>query len=418
MFKFIKKFFKEPETEEILLSELNAWLKNESATLPIGTTIKEYYSKIDEIKIKIKEKLALLHDKTISEKDKKQVEARVRNIVTGHKENYIKEVDRFSELIEIEKKESYKTIEDYQKAIKFNQELDAQMEQLAKSTNKSYQASQHLFFDAVESVFKQLGELNLLIKNCQKSTLQVEQLSKMFKIIKIINEEIEREKDFKEDIKRIKEALEVKNHQLDSLEKELDELKLSDDFKTYHELLKEKEGIQTEIKKLENKIFSYFAKLQKPLKKYERITMDNKPLLPYLDNSVSAFYNDKELKIKIVFEGLAKSIQNKQIELKQSNNTLQLINNPPNFKEWLEEKDILNTKMSDISEKINNSTIMSNIEDTKTKISLQKNKIELTNQDLEKKQQVLEKININQQTEEFESLSNKIFQKKIKIIVK
>ena len=146
--------------------------------------------------------------------------------------------------------------------------------------------------------------------------------------------------------------------------------------------------------------------------------MDNKPLLPYLDNSVSAFYNDKELKIKIVFEGLAKSIQNKQIELKQSNNTLQLINNPPNFKEWLEEKDILNTKMSDISEKINNSTIMSNIEDTKTKISLQKNKIELTNQDLEKKQQVLEKININQQTEEFESLSNKIFQKKIKIIVK
>ena len=106
------------------------------------------------------------------------------------------------------------------------------------------------------------------------------------------------------------------------------------------------------------------------------------------------------------------------IELKQSNNTLQLINNPPNFKEWLEEKDILNTKMSDISEKINNSTIMSNIEDTKTKISLQKNKIELTNQDLEKKQQVLEKININQQTEEFESLSNKIFQKKIKIIVK
>ena len=104
MFKFIKKFFKEPETEEILLSELNAWLKNESATLPIGTTIKEYYSKIDEIKIKIKEKLALLHDKTISEKDKKQVEARVRNIVTGHKENYIKEVDRFSELIEIEKK--------------------------------------------------------------------------------------------------------------------------------------------------------------------------------------------------------------------------------------------------------------------------------------------------------------------------
>ena len=54
MFKFIKKFFKEPETEEILLSELNAWLKNESATLPIGTTIKEYYSKIQRKSIPTK----------------------------------------------------------------------------------------------------------------------------------------------------------------------------------------------------------------------------------------------------------------------------------------------------------------------------------------------------------------------------
>ena len=171
MFKFLKSLFiaeKEPEVEEVELKNLNNWFEDKVSKIGFNEQAKGYFSRIKEIKEQLPELIKNLNEAEVS-KDNKNVEDRVKNIVKGHKDNFSREIERFEESLELTKRESFKTLQEYQEVVDYNKELDQKIESLAKRTAKSYQAAQHLFFDPVEKLFKKTGELNTVIKEFEKT---------------------------------------------------------------------------------------------------------------------------------------------------------------------------------------------------------------------------------------------------------
>ena len=294
MLNRIKKLFqkeKPVENETISIKELQGWFNTKVSQIGLDTYLVDYFTKIQHIKTQLKEKLPILPHKEIAEKDAKQVEDRVKNIVTGHKEHYCREMERFTDnLIPLEKK--WKTLSEYQEAIEFNTELDKEIDELAKRTHKSYQATQHLFFETVQDVFKSMGELNLLVKDFKITIAKynIDKVTEIQQFITQLHAEIEKEHDLKNKIiENEKEMIEITKEvkQAQNVHKSLLE---SEKYKEYTNLKKQVEDIENKNKIVENNIFSFFSKLQKALKKYERIALESKPIQPYIENSVTAFW--------------------------------------------------------------------------------------------------------------------------------
>ncbi|MBU0470826.1 MAG: hypothetical protein KJ598_00665, partial [Nanoarchaeota archaeon] len=98
MLSFFKKIFQKeplPLPEELKPEELEDWLKKQAGKISFNLYLKEYLRQIKEIKVQLAEGLKKLKDQEISEADQKQVEARIKNIVIGHKNNYTNEIEHF-----------------------------------------------------------------------------------------------------------------------------------------------------------------------------------------------------------------------------------------------------------------------------------------------------------------------------------
>lgn len=407
MLKFLKKIFSnpEPERKEVKMTELAGWLNDFAAKQDYNSYFQNYFKQISEIKTGLNDKVKILKTQQISEKDKKQVEARVQNIVTGHKESYAREIERFSENLFLPEKESFSTIEDYQTAQEYNKNIDKEIEELAKRTAKSYQATQHLFFDQVEPVFKQMGELNLLVKNFDKNNLiqKIASLTEIRNIIEKLNEEDQRKSYLIEEIKNKENNIKQTNKVLEELKQKLFQLKESKEHTFFQKQTEQKEELNNKRNALENDIFSFFSKLQKPLKKYERIALDDKLIKSYLTDSIAAFYNDKELEILEILQGLKKAIDKLEFGEKQKGKFIELIE--------ISEKGYLqgiSGKVKEIKEQeekfdeeIKKTTIIGRIENIEREIGIFSNKIDLKEKELNELRSKLEKTDIEKIKEEF-----------------
>lgn len=350
MLQFLKKLFREEvKSEEVSLSGLSGWLEKEASTLELNNYLKEYFRQLQDLKKQLEEKVQILSCQAISEKEQKQVESRIQNIVLGHRDHYVREVEHFlnslnglnSILLPAEEHQSIKDnqkieecqsregkmeyIEHFRQAWEFNHQLNLRLSQLAQNTIKSYQATQHLFFDQVEPVFKTLAETNSLAKNFPGA--QVENLLLLKELVSRLKEEKARKEELTHLIEKGEEKLAELRKRREESGKTLNELKESDSFAEYSRLLKEREKLKEQFRQVENEIYSFFSRLQKPLKKYERIALDNKPILPYLEDSLPAFWQDRYLRINEALQGLKKSLLNRELEFdqRQKDNFLSLI---------------------------------------------------------------------------------------------
>ena len=134
MLSYLKKLFQKEMPEEVAIDDVDSWLDGKVSVL--NRQIAEFQSSLELKKILLAEKIAVLETAEIGKEHK--VDDRVRNVVIGHKDNYLKEMQRF--LGKLEDTDIFVV----------NKALD----ELSDKTTKSYQAAQHLFFQPVEDIFK------------------------------------------------------------------------------------------------------------------------------------------------------------------------------------------------------------------------------------------------------------------------
>ncbi|MBU0456560.1 MAG: hypothetical protein ABH824_05410 [Nanoarchaeota archaeon] len=424
MFKLLKNIFKTKEptaVEEINQDQLDRWLENKIADLEFKRYINSYLKNISEIRSELKEKIKQLKEQQISETDQKQVQERIKNIVIGHKNNYARETEQFIEAINPLKKTEFKTIEDYQEAISFNENLDKELDHLAKRTAKSYQAAQHLFFETVESIFKQLGELNKLVKSFsdQSKRYNIDQLKNLEESILKLDHDLERKEILTEEIRKKKENISKKEKEKHDEEEKLSTLIESKDYLEYQKLNEENSRLEKQYKELEYKIFSFFSKINKALKKYERISLDNKLIKKYLDNNIEAFWSDTELKILSVLKRLKNSLikDSLQFEDKIKKKFIEMIEQAEQgyLQELSVEGKKLKEKKESLSKKIEKNKTASELERIRAKIDNLKTEIEKIRSDSLLSEEKLRKINLEKSKEDLNKMIKEVLDIEIKI---
>ncbi len=431
MFKFLRNLFiskKEPEVEEVKWDKLKEWFEERVSKIGFNEEAKSYFARIKEIKEQLPELINNLNNAEVS-KDNKNVEERVKNIVIGHRDNFSRGIERFLEDLDFIRKESelskepkpFKTVSDYQEVADYNYKLDKKIEELAKRTAKSYQAAQHLFFDPVEKLFKKTGELNTLVKEFEKTIkhFHLERLIGVKELIKELSDEIIKSKDFAKKIKE-KEILEKEiKDLLIKAKEEQEKLKKSEEYKNHLTVEKDIEDVEKKIKDNDNNVFTYFSKLAKPLRKYERIAIDNKIIQSYIDNGIKAFWQDSELKIRESLQGLKKALQEDKIpfENKQKNNFLELIKKSEKgyLEELKETGKELKLDKEELLKKVEGVEIIFKIDEVNQKINSENEKLNSLQKDISELKSKLEKIDLDKAKQEIVENINKIFKIKLKI---
>jgi hypothetical protein len=374
MLKLLQKIFAKKEeirTKTLNLEEFNPWFSEEISNLPFKTYLQEYFTKLKDIKSKLQETVKKLENKGISDKDLKQVEPKVINIVKGQRDNYVKEIKQFMDkIIEIN---SINTITDYQKALELVSKLNEDLQNLAQRSNKSYQASQHLFFQETEDIFKILGELNILAKESIKRIAEskIGQLPEIITLTEQLQQATEKKSNIKLTMEDKKLELPKSKESKQETINKLNNLKLSQDYQYYQELQNKNEILQKERKEMDDKVYSYFTKLQKAFKKYERIAIDNKPILPYLKDVTKTFYADKDLKIVEILQGLKRNLNSLLFDERQKTIFLNLIEKSEQkyLQKLQEQNKKLLIKEIELNKQIKQLTILDTIKEVETEIT-------------------------------------------------
>ncbi|GEM_PF-1715543 len=328
---FSRKIFFNPKEglEEIKLSDLEGWLNQKISESSLKSYFPEYFRLIQELKGQLQIKIERLKLAEILP-EHQRIEVKVKNLVLGHRNNYVREMEIFLGNLNILDTELFFTLSQQLKVLEFNQKFDLELERLAQKTMKSYQASQHLFFKETEDVFKVMGKLNSIAKEFKEKKISEHliELTEIKRLSDLLGENLEKKGSFEEEIAGKEKQIQNQKKEVEKMKNHLQKLSKSKEYQQFLELGKQKEEIEKKIKENEDKTYSFFSKLNKLLKKYERIALeDNQVIKNYLEDSIKALKEDSGLKIRTVLLKLKEKIVEGSFtfEEKQKNNFLELI---------------------------------------------------------------------------------------------
>ncbi|MBI2146601.1 hypothetical protein HYU22_04635 [Candidatus Woesearchaeota archaeon] len=329
MRRFFEKLFpkKIVVRNDVPLRQLESWLTEQLVAKEIYVYCQSYLQQVQQFQNELAEKAVTLKNSPVTAEDKKHVDVSVQNVVKGHRDHYVREIQRFAQ--ELVPAVHLKQLSDYETLLQFNQQLQQKMDALGKTTHKSYLATQHLFFEDVEGIFQVLGELNQLAKSFRADKMTA--IKNLTTAISLLHQEKEKRDLLDQQITAHNEKIGQIANQQQECQQQRNQLMQSAEYSQYLQLQQSQEQLQARKKEVEDAIHSFFAKLQKPLKRYERMASDTKLVQAYLGNSIEAFTQDYNLNILKVLSGLAKNLETGHLEVeeKQRKNYLELLRQHP-----------------------------------------------------------------------------------------
>jgi hypothetical protein len=207
----------------------------------------------------------------------------------------------------------------YKEGERLSSDIDEGLDEIAKNTIKSYQATQHLFSDTLMPVTKDLKQFADIARRIREDIAKskIVEIDSIKKDIDGLLEAIKKKKDLGLQLKengKILLNLENLRQKYEDRRKELTE---GGDFKRLGEAKSELNKIEEGLAKKRNKVIELFSPLETGLKKFKRVTFEDEDLVgEYVDSAFDALLADKELKIIGILSRMEQSIQGGSVELK------------------------------------------------------------------------------------------------------
>ena len=314
MFKFLKKIFeKEVEKEEVSLDDLSGWFaeRTKGKKESVNSALKADFDEMREVFSSFRENIGKLEEAEM--KDEDRIQSKIKNIVLGHRASYARALLHFLDLTDIP------VDTDYRDAIAFVSSLEKRMDELSRTTMKSYYAVQHLFHTELEAVTKNLKQLAALIKQVKDKVSQskIKEIDHIKRKIKRLQEAIVHKEKAALDLEAKKKVLRELEDTRGEIGEKIEGIKKGEDSAALTTLKQELQEITESIVRLENKIIQLFSPLEAGLKKYSRVAFGNEELIErYVASSLKALFYDQELKIIEILEKMKASIATGGIDLK------------------------------------------------------------------------------------------------------
>ena len=319
MLKFIKNLFdKQPEKIAVDIDELPSWF-DEHARQKIEAykeEMEELSSQFKKQKKELEKRLELI---AAAQLVNDKISLQEKNYMEGNRTAYINKVSSFIEQINLPENNLWE---------KFFREFALLLEELTKGTGRSDYILQNFFAH-------ELRETALAIKALELSVQEMKDARKKHQmpLIESIKTEIREIDTRKERLFFLMESANKKRLELtaykrkvEDLEKEKKTLLESQGYKEELLVLSTKDELLASIKRKEEDFKNRFAALDRALRKYQHIIIDDKDLLPYLEDPISALLSDTHLAILGILTGLRTNVDDGTIEVKNKEDILRVIN--------------------------------------------------------------------------------------------
>ncbi len=401
MFKFLKKLFFETveedvvEKEGIKAEELGNWFKARSDKIFGNLDVKINYikSKVKEEITKTKDNLAILsaaslHNPKISVKENQFME--------GNRKSYILAVNNFLRGIELDS-------EDYSKLLGLCNDFNDKLERFGKSTLRPYHILQEFFAHESRNIAINIKNLDASIKELKTAigNAKIHRIDEIKDGIAELNNNINKESDFNsllQDKEKVKEGL-IKNK--NDVEKELEALLKSKEYKQLNELKASKEALLASIREHNAKVVHAFSVMERPLRKLTRMVVEHAELLnKYIESPVKALIGDDGLKVRELLQKLEKNINNYTLDLKDKKRekVLETVKGLTEefLREFVNKHNELNDKLENLEKEIDNNEVLRKENKLNYELSNIKDNLENVSVEILGKEQELSKINIKE----------------------
>ncbi|MBI4452823.1 hypothetical protein HY637_05305 [Candidatus Woesearchaeota archaeon] len=315
MLEFIKKIFRNEgqetkEAHEISLHNLEDWIEERAKPL-----MEEVSQQTNDILMKVNEELERARlNVEVLENAKLQnpnIPFKAKQYMEGNRKAYLRSIISFLGRIEINNK-------DYFYLLEFCKEFDSIMDELNKSTLRSYTILQEFFANESGKIAENLKNFDLLFKELRNllNSDKLDLANKAREKSEMLRAKYRQKLNIGVDFKDIEAGLKLAKNEKESIMAEIMNFSQGEDHGNFISLNEERKNKEKEFFGQQDAILQSFSVLERPLRKYSHIAFEDEEIvLEYLKNPIEALSNDAGLRIAGILKNLGKMLDDSQIQV-------------------------------------------------------------------------------------------------------
>jgi hypothetical protein len=343
-----------------------------------------------------------------------EIPERVKQVMEGNRETYIKRMRSLSNDISVP--------EEFSELVKFSEKFDKILGDFEKSIAKNHHVMLEFFVKEATAISTNVKNIDKLTKNIKK-TLETNMITKL-EYLKNKLSEVQKMIKWTEELKGNtileKKKIDEDSNDISIKKYEIEKLKESEQFSEFILLTDNRQKLEKELTEIQSGVTHSFSEIGTALKKYSNLNKDNKQVKCYLDNPIKTLLDDKELNIVQILNSTKKEIDDKKIDLKvkKREKILKELNNlnEKYFNDFVNKNEGLNVKLEELNTNIKFSEIAKKVKELKNDLEQDEIKLLERKKTLSKMEKDLEEIDIDLLKNELESEILTSLGRKIKIV--
>ncbi len=412
VFDFFKQFSsKKEEMNELKLEEFDVWLDSWSKRAVNGADLVRVKRRISEEKKRIWENIQRLKQ---AELVNPNIPERAKQVMEGNRKAYVQKVERLLEGIDMP--------ENSGEVLEFCDSFDRTLDYFAKTTIRNHYVLQEFFGNESGAISANIRNLDGLMKNVKRMVENsgVEKVNELRDKVREVEQKTKQRDEIKEKIKLAEKDLREESEAIKEKESKIKELEQGSKYRKFMAVVDKKKELVQEMKDLEKRPFHSFSVINAALKKYERMTLQEKLVGKYLDNPLKALRGDNELKIVEIAGEMRSVIISGDINLKErkKDKILRELDkfDRDYFEIFLSRHNELNKRLDELKSETEEAGVVREIEDLKQELSRSLLQLKGEKQKVEEMQRDMERIDIDEMKRELEEEILESIGEKVRII--
>jgi len=318
MMEFLKRIFQkgepQPRIEEISFSDLDKWIRSNSGFI-VEQAKQDSKKLIVEFNVRINRLHWAAEALKNAELQNPDIPIKAKQMMEGSREHYVNAVLKWAESIKYGGNPEFKDLRN------FISSFDESLDELSKSTAKSFAILQEFFANESGKVAMTIKEINDLAKslNSKINSQRMLDLEKIKGAISDLKERLRQKEALEKECGEINTGLEDTRKKKEELMKEVENFKQSGSFVNYKKIKEEREALLKEVNSCEDVITQSFSAIERALRKYSHIAFEHEQIiLNYIVSPLDTLVSDKRFMILDILEKTKENLERGVLKLEQA----------------------------------------------------------------------------------------------------
>lgn len=296
LFGFLRK--KEPPVR-LRVDEVEGWLKSYQDSLGLDHHFSVFLSEMRQHAKHVMERLDILSEARLMND---RVDPRARQIMEGHRKQFVKRMSDFVEGIDIPK--------EYERISSFAESFSDDLDRLSADTQRNLFVLKEFFEKEASGVGKVVGQMDRSISDLRSTfeRLGKERVDAAYARLREYHGVLARREELERALEEERSRLAEPSEKLERINRRIAELESSRGYHAIHETEGELEEVSASLAKARDAVRRATSSLMKPLQKYAH-RHPEADLKGYAKHFVDGLLADDDLTVVKHLEGLGKELE-------------------------------------------------------------------------------------------------------------